>query len=68
MISRPEYCRRIRTRIEAINSRIPISSLTATSAKVQLDIVKTLGLQEPKVYISSLQPSKSIQNSHQKER
>jgi ATP-dependent DNA helicase RecQ len=50
---RPEY-RRIRTIIEAINSRIPIIALTATATpKVQIDIVKTLSLQEPKIYISS---------------
>ena len=54
---RPEY-RRIRTIIEAINDRIPIIALTATATpKVQADIVKTLSLQNPKVFISSFNRS-----------
>lgn len=50
---RPEY-RRIRTIIEAINDHIPIIALTATATpKVQSDIVKTLNLNDPKIFISS---------------
>ena len=49
---RPEY-RRLRTIIEAID-RVPIIALTATATpKVQLDIVKTLGMQDAKLYKDS---------------
>ncbi|HLP53221.1 MAG TPA: DNA helicase RecQ [Chitinophagales bacterium] len=50
---RPEY-RRIREIITAIDQRIPIIALTATATpKVQSDIVKTLELKKPDIYISS---------------
>lgn len=50
---RPEY-RRIRTMIETIDNRVPIIALTATATpKVQLDIVKSLDMQNEKVFISS---------------
>jgi ATP-dependent DNA helicase RecQ len=50
---RPEY-RRIREIIEAINDDIPIMALTATATpKVQSDIMKTLDMKEPKIYMSS---------------
>jgi ATP-dependent DNA helicase RecQ len=50
---RPEY-RRIRTMISAISDNIPIIALTATATpKVQTDIVKSLEMQEPNIFISS---------------
>ncbi|MDL2315251.1 DNA helicase RecQ [Bacteroidales bacterium OttesenSCG-928-C19] len=50
---RPEY-RRLRTIIEEINENVPILALTATATpKVQQDIMKTLGMQDAKVFISS---------------
>jgi ATP-dependent DNA helicase RecQ len=50
---RPEY-RRIREIIEAIEQKFPIIALTATATpKVQNDIVKTLLLRKPSVFISS---------------
>jgi ATP-dependent DNA helicase RecQ len=50
---RPEY-RRIREIVEALDQEFPIMALTATATpKVQLDIVKTLQLREPKVFLSS---------------
>jgi ATP-dependent DNA helicase RecQ len=50
---RPEY-RRIRTMITAINADIPIIALTATATpKVQTDIVKSLEMDDPAIYISS---------------
>lgn len=50
---RPEY-RRIRDIIDAIDKRIPIIALTATATpKVQSDIVKTLELVNPNIFISS---------------
>jgi len=50
---RPEY-RRIREIIEALDQKFPIIALTATATpKVQSDIVKTLVLRKPNVYISS---------------
>jgi ATP-dependent DNA helicase RecQ len=50
---RPEY-RRIREIIEAINDNIPIIALTATATeKVQSDIMKTLDMKEPKIFMSS---------------
>jgi ATP-dependent DNA helicase RecQ len=49
---RPEY-RRLRTIIEAID-RVPIIALTATATpKVQLDIVKNLGLNDSVIYKDS---------------
>lgn len=50
---RPEY-RRIREIVEALNQDFPIMALTATATpKVQLDIVKTLHLRKPNIFISS---------------
>ncbi|MCX8480380.1 MAG: RecQ family ATP-dependent DNA helicase, partial [Sediminibacterium sp.] len=50
---RPEYSK-IKVMIEKINRHIPIIALTATATeKVQLDIVKNLGLTNPKIFISS---------------
>ncbi|MCW5906816.1 MAG: DNA helicase RecQ [Chitinophagales bacterium] len=50
---RPEY-RRIREIIEALDQEFPIIALTATATpKVQNDIVKTLELRKPNVFISS---------------
>lgn len=54
---RPEY-RRIREMIASINQEIPIIALTATATpKVQEDIVKTLKLEEPNIFISSFNRS-----------
>ena len=50
---RPEY-RRIREIITALGQKFPIIALTATATpKVQSDIVKTLELKKPSIYISS---------------
>lgn len=50
---RPEY-RRIREIITALNQKFPIIALTATATpKVQSDIVKTLELKKPNIFISS---------------
>ena len=50
---RPEY-RRLREMMEMINDKIPMIALTATATpKVQSDIVKNLGLRNPKTFISS---------------
>lgn len=50
---RPEY-RRIREIIEALDQDFPIIALTATATpKVQSDIVKTLLLKKPNIFISS---------------
>ncbi len=50
---RPEY-RRLREIMDKINEKIPVIALTATATpKVQSDIVKNLGLREPKIFISS---------------
>ncbi|MBK9736115.1 MAG: DNA helicase RecQ [Saprospiraceae bacterium] len=50
---RPEY-RRIRTMISAIGEDIPIIALTATATpKVQTDIIKSLEMDDPNVFISS---------------
>jgi ATP-dependent DNA helicase RecQ len=50
---RPEY-RRLRDIMEQINEKIPVIALTATATpKVQSDIIKNLGLRDPKVFISS---------------
>lgn len=53
---RPEY-RRLRTIIEAID-RVPIIALTATATpKVQMDIVKNLGMQDAKLFKDSFNRS-----------
>ncbi|MBC8045981.1 MAG: DNA helicase RecQ [Fimbriimonadaceae bacterium] len=50
---RPEY-RQIKNMLDTINERIPIIALTATATpKVQSDIKKNLGLNEPNIFISS---------------
>ncbi len=50
---RPEY-RRIREIITALNQKFPIIALTATATpKVQSDIVKTLEMKKPNIFISS---------------
>lgn len=50
---RPEY-RRIREIITALGQKFPIIALTATATpKVQSDIVKTLELKKPNIFISS---------------
>ncbi len=50
---RPEY-RRIQSMISAIGDNIPIIALTATATpKVQTDIVKSLEMTDPNVFISS---------------
>src|SRR6478672_2554601 len=50
---RPEY-RRLREMMDSINADIPVVALTATATpKVQSDIVKNLGLRNPKIFISS---------------
>ena len=50
---RPEY-RRLKEVTELINPNAPIIALTATATpKVQSDIVKNLGLRDPKIFISS---------------
>ncbi len=50
---RPEY-RRLREMMDIINPEIPVIALTATATpKVQSDIVKNLGLRDPKIFISS---------------
>lgn len=50
---RPEY-RRLREMMDMINETIPVIALTATATpKVQSDIVKNLGLREPRIFISS---------------
>lgn len=50
---RPEY-RRLREMMDQINEHVPVIALTATATpKVQSDIVKNLGLRNPKIFISS---------------
>ena len=50
---RPEY-RRIKTIINDINTKIPLVALTATATpKVQLDIVKNLGMEDVNSFVSS---------------
>jgi ATP-dependent DNA helicase RecQ len=50
---RPEY-RKLRDMIIQINENIPIIALTATATpKVQDDIIKNLGLKDPKVFMAS---------------
>src|SRR5678810_365455 len=54
---RPEY-RRLREMMDQINPDIPVIALTATATpKVQSDIVKNLGLRNPKIFISSFNRS-----------
>ncbi len=50
---RPEY-RRLRDMMDQISPDVPVIALTATATpKVQSDIIKNLGLREPKVFLSS---------------
>ena len=50
---RPEY-RRLKEMMDRINPDVPIIALTATATpKVQSDILKNLGLRNPKIFISS---------------
>ena len=50
---RPEY-RRIRAMMQMIGQDVAMVALTATATpKVQTDIVKNLGLREPKIFMSS---------------
>jgi ATP-dependent DNA helicase RecQ len=50
---RPEY-RRLREIMDQINEKVPVIALTATATpKVQSDIVKNLGLRDPRIFISS---------------
>jgi ATP-dependent DNA helicase RecQ len=54
---RPEY-RRIREMIVSIDQEVPVIALTATATpKVQEDIVKTLKLDDPNIFISSFNRS-----------
>jgi ATP-dependent DNA helicase RecQ len=54
---RPEY-RRLREIMDQINDKVPVIALTATATpKVQSDIVKNLGLRDPKIFISSFNRS-----------
>lgn len=54
---RPEY-RRLREMIEMIAPDAPMIALTATATpKVQSDILRNLGLRNPKIYISSFNRS-----------
>nr|WP_295871602.1 DNA helicase RecQ [uncultured Chitinophaga sp.] len=54
---RPEY-RRLKEMIDQISDKLPIIALTATATpKVQSDIVKNLGLNNPNIYISSFNRS-----------
>ncbi len=50
---RPEY-RRIRPIVDAIGKKVPMIALTATATpKVQQDILKTLRMEDPDIYVSS---------------
>lgn len=50
---RPEY-RRLHEIMDQINEKVPVIALTATATpKVQSDILKNLGLRDPKIFISS---------------
>jgi ATP-dependent DNA helicase RecQ len=50
---RPEY-RRLREMMDQISPDVPVIALTATATpKVQSDIVKNLGLRDPRIFISS---------------
>lgn len=54
---RPEY-RRLREMMDMIDETIPVIALTATATpKVQSDIVKNLGLRNPKIFVSSFNRS-----------
>src|SRR6187402_2125158 len=54
---RPEY-RRLREMMELISPTAPMIALTATATpKVQSDILRNLGLRDPKVFISSFNRS-----------
>jgi ATP-dependent DNA helicase RecQ len=54
---RPEY-RRLREIMDQIAPEIPVIALTATATpKVQSDIVKNLGLRNPKIFLSSFNRS-----------
>jgi len=54
---RPEY-RRLREIMDQIDEKIPVIALTATATpKVQSDIVKNLGLRDPRIFISSFNRS-----------
>ncbi len=68
---RPEY-RRIKIMIEAIGNNIPIIALTATATpKVQSDIVKILGMDNPHKYVSSFNRDNlfyEIRPKHSKEK
>jgi len=70
---RPEY-RRLREMMESIRSDAPVIALTATATpKVQIDIVKNLGLREPEVLLSSfnrpnlyyeIQPKQNVEQTN----
>ena len=63
---RPEY-RRLREMMDKINEKIPVIALTATATpKVQSDIVKNLGLRNPKIFISSFNRPNFITKFSQK--
>ena len=50
---RPEY-RRLREMMDLINKKVPVIALTATATpKVQQDIIYSLGLRKPDIFISS---------------
>lgn len=50
---RPEY-RRLREMMEQINDLAPVIALTATATpKVQRDIITSLGLRQPEIFVSS---------------
>ncbi|MBS1973223.1 MAG: RecQ family ATP-dependent DNA helicase, partial [Bacteroidetes bacterium] len=50
---RPEY-RRLREIMDMISPKVPVIALTATATpKVQSDIIKNLGLRDPKIFLSS---------------
>ena len=54
---RPEY-RRLREMMELISPNAPMIALTATATpKVQSDILRNLGLREPKIFLSSFNRS-----------
>ncbi|MFI5134997.1 MAG: RecQ family ATP-dependent DNA helicase, partial [Chitinophagales bacterium] len=54
---RPEY-RKIKGMVEEMGNRIPIMALTATATpKVQSDILKNLGMDDPNVFIASFNRS-----------
>lgn len=68
---RPEY-RRIKVMIDLIGDEIPIIALTATATpKVQSDIVKILGMDNPHKYVSSFNRDNlfyEIRPKHNKEK